>query len=85
MHRTEDPGITDIYQKLTTIFRDVFGEDHIVLRPESTAADVEGWDSLTHIRLVLSVERAFRVRFSAAEVAKLKNVGEFVESIRAKL
>jgi acyl carrier protein len=85
MHSTEDPKDAEIYRKLTGIFHDVFDDDDIVLRPETTAADVEGWDSLTHIRLVLNVERAFHVRFSAADVAKLKNVGEFVESIRAKL
>jgi len=85
MHRTEDPGVAEIYQKLTGIFHDVFDDDSIVLTPELTAADVEGWDSLTHIRLILSVERAFKVRFNAAEVARLKNVGEFVESIKAKL
>ena len=85
MHHIEDPGIAKIYQKLTGIFHDVFDDDTIVLSPELTAAGVEGWDSLTHIRLILSVERVFRVRFNAAEVARLKNVAEFVESIKAKL
>jgi acyl carrier protein len=85
MHHLEDSGIGEIYQKLTEIFHDVFDDDTIVLCPELTAAGVEGWDSLTHIRVVLNVERAFRVRFNAAEVARLKNVGEFVESIKAKL
>jgi acyl carrier protein len=49
-----------------------------------TADDVDGWDSLSHIRLVLGVAKAFGVKFSAAEVGGLKNVGEFVEVIRAK-
>jgi acyl carrier protein len=55
------------------------------LKAETTADDVDGWDSLSHIRLVLSVEKAFNVKFSAAEVGKLKNVGELVGLIRSKL
>ncbi|MBV8071492.1 MAG: acyl carrier protein [Acidobacteriaceae bacterium] len=74
-----------VYEKLTTVFRDVFDEDHIVLEPTTTADDVDGWDSLNHIRLVLAVSKAFGVKFSAAEVGELKDVGEFVELIRTKL
>ena len=74
----------EIYQKLTGIFRDVFDDDSIALRPQLTADDVDEWDSLSHIRLVLTVEKAFGVKFSAAEIAKLKNVGEFVELIQSK-
>ena len=74
-----------VYEKLTTVFRDVFDEDDIVLEPTTTAHDVDGWDSLNHIRLVLAVSKAFGVKFSAAEVGELKDVGEFVELIRTKL
>jgi acyl carrier protein len=74
----------EIYQKLTGIFRSVFDDDSIVARPGLTADDVDEWDSLSHIRLVLTVEKAFNVKFSASEVAKLKNVGEFVDLIRSK-
>ena len=85
MHHSEDLSTAEIYEELTRVFRNVFDDDALVLRPAMTAADVEGWDSLTHIRLILSVERAFRVRFSATEVGRLKNIGEFVEFIKAKL
>jgi acyl carrier protein len=74
-----------IYQRLNTIFVDVFDDDTVSLKAETTADDVDGWDSLSHIRLVLSVEKAFNVKFSAAEVGKLKNVGELVGLIRSKL
>jgi len=74
----------EIYQKLTRIFHDVFDDDDIVVRPELTADDVDEWDSLSHIRLVLTVEKTFNVKFSAFEIAKLKNVGEFVDLIRSK-
>ncbi|MBV9081559.1 MAG: acyl carrier protein [Acidobacteriaceae bacterium] len=74
----------EIYQKLNGIFRDVFDDDSIAVRPDLTAEDVDEWDSLSHIRLVLTVERAFNVKFSASEIGKLKNVGEFVDLIRSK-
>jgi acyl carrier protein len=74
-----------IYQRLSGIFGDVFDDDSVALNAETTADDVDGWDSLSHIRLVLTVEKAFNVKFSAAEVGKLKNVGELVGLIRSKL
>jgi acyl carrier protein len=73
-----------VYEKLTTVFRDIFDEDDLALKPSMTADDVDGWDSLTHIRLVLAVSKAFGVKFSASEVGNLKNVGEFVDVIKAK-
>lgn len=73
-----------IYEQLTQVFQDVFDDDELAITPDLTADDVEEWDSLSHIRLVLSVERAFKVKFSAAEVDKLKNVGDLVALIKAK-
>jgi acyl carrier protein len=75
----------EIYEKLTAIFRDVFDEDDLLLSPETTADDVDGWDSLTHIRLVLAVSKAFNVKFSASEIGNLKNVGEFAALIEKKV
>ena len=77
----EEPAV---YDKLTTVFRDVFDENDLVLKPGMTADDVDGWDSLSHIRLVLAVSKAFGVKFSASEVGGLKNVGEFAALIRTK-
>ncbi|HSY65607.1 MAG TPA: acyl carrier protein [Terriglobales bacterium] len=74
----------EIYKKLNTVFEDVFDDDSIVVRPELSADDVDGWDSLTHIRLILTVEKAFQVKFSASEIGKLKNVGGLAELIRSK-
>lgn len=73
-----------IYTRLTSVFRDVLDEDDLVLTPETTAEDVDGWDSLSHIRLVLAVSKSFGVKFSASEIGGLKNVGEFVELIQKK-
>jgi acyl carrier protein len=75
---------SQVYAKLTGIFHDLFDDDDLVLRADLTAEDVDGWDSLSHIRLVLAVQKAFGVKFSASEIGKLKNVGEFVDLIRSK-
>lgn len=74
-----------IYTRLTSVFRDVFDEDDLALTPETTAEDVDGWDSLSHIRLVLAISKSFGVKFSASEIGGLKNVGEFVELIQKKI
>jgi acyl carrier protein len=74
----------EIYERLTAIFHDVFDNEAIELTRELTADDVDEWDSLSHLRLVLSVEQAFKVKFSASEVGKLKNVGELVDLIEAR-
>jgi len=73
-----------IYGRLTAVFEDVFGEEDIKLKPDMTADDLDGWDSLTHVRLVLAVAKAFDIKFSAADVAGLKNVGDLVRVIEAK-
>ncbi len=72
-----------IYSRLAEIFEDVFDDDTIQLTPELSAKDVDGWDSLTHIRLLLTIERAFKVKFSTSEIGKLENVGDLVSLIKA--
>jgi acyl carrier protein len=74
----------EIYASLTDVMRDVFDDDKIVPTAEMTADDVEDWDSLSHIRLIISVEGAFGIRFSTVELGKLKSVGDLVTLIEAK-
>jgi acyl carrier protein len=74
----------EIYHRLNGVFSDVFDEDGIVVRPDLTAKDVAGWDSLTHIRLMLTVEKVFGVKFSASEIGMLNNVGDLVECLQSK-
>jgi acyl carrier protein len=76
---------TEIYPKLTAIFQEVLFDDELTLTPMTTADDVDGWDSLAHIRLVLAVSKAFNVKFSASEIGNLKNVGELVTLIETKV
>jgi acyl carrier protein len=72
-----------IYSRLTEIFEDVFDEDSIKITPELSAKDVDGWDSLTHIRLILTIEKAFKIKFSTSEIGRLENVGDLVSLIKA--
>lgn len=74
-----------IAQRLTAIFRDVFDDESIEIRDDMTAKDVEEWDSLNHINLIVAVERGFRVKFTTKEVSNLANVGEFIALIDSKL
>jgi acyl carrier protein len=76
---------TEIYERLTNVLHEVFDDDDIVARPELAASDVAGWDSLKHIRLIVSVEKAFQIRFSASEVSNLKNVGGLANLIQSKI
>lgn len=75
---------SDIYTRLTEIFKDVFDDDSITVTSVLSAKDVDGWDSLTHIRLILTVERAFKVKFSTSEIGKMENVGDMVTLIKTR-
>lgn len=75
----------DIYDRLNEIFRDVLDNDEIVLKPGITAADVDEWDSLSHIRIIVAIEQAFGIKFAVTEIGNLKDVGELVGVIQAKL
>lgn len=70
--------MSDVLARLNQVFQDVFDDDELSIRPETTAQDIEGWDSLMHVTLMVNVERAFGIRFTSTEVASLKNVGELV-------
>lgn len=74
----------EIYPRLTKIMRDVLDDDNLVATPELTANDVEGWDSVSHITLVVAIEEAFGIKFKSAELEKIKNVGQLVEEISKK-
>jgi acyl carrier protein len=73
-----------IYTQLTEIFRDLFDDDSIVLTPETTAADIPGWDSFNHINLIVATEAKFKIKFKTAEIESLRNVGHFVQVIQSK-
>ncbi len=76
---------TEIFERITPIIREVLDDDGLVVDGALSADQVDGWDSLNHIRLIVTVERAFGLKFTASETGRLKNVGEFVDLIRSKL
>lgn len=74
-----------ILSEVTTIYRDVLDNDSITLTPATTAMDVDEWDSLSHIELVVAMERHFKFRFTTSEIQSWVNVGELVANIEKKL
>jgi acyl carrier protein len=75
----------EILKKVNDIFVDVLDNEDIILTEESVADDIEEWDSLTHIQLVVAVEKAFKIKFSSAEILQWKNVGQMLSSIEEKI
>jgi acyl carrier protein len=73
-----------ILTQVRSIMEDVFDIDELDVTPTTTAADIEEWDSLSHIRLIVAVERKFKIKFKSAEIEALKNVGDLVNLIGAK-
>jgi acyl carrier protein len=73
-----------VYERLSNIFHDIFDDDSIVVIPTLSARDVDGWDSLTHIRLLLTIEKSFKVRFTTTEINNLENVQGLVKLIAAR-
>ena len=71
----------EIFQTLNEVFRDVFDDESITVNDQTTAADVDCWDSHMHISLIDAVEEAFDIRFDMKTVVKMKNVGEMVDVI----
>ena len=74
-----------IYRKLTEIFREVFDDDSIILKPETTAADIEDWDSVAHIGLIVAVEERLKIKFKSSELESLHNVGQLARLVEQKL
>jgi len=75
---------TEVLKNINTIFIEVLDEENIKLTENTSAADVDGWDSLTHIQLVVSVEKFFKIRFTSKEIQSWKNVGEMMDCIKSK-
>jgi acyl carrier protein len=74
-----------IEDRLTKVFRDVFDDDQITLRRDMTAADIDDWDSISHVNLLVAIESEFAVHFEIGEFKQLKNVGGMMDLIEAKL
>ncbi len=73
-----------IYEQLTSVFRDVFQDDALTISPDTTAQDVEGWDSGRMIELVMAAESHFGIRFTSREVDGMMRVADFADTIERK-
>ena len=78
-------GVHVTMDQLKEIMRDVFDDDNIEPTEAMTAEDVEDWDSMSHIRLMVSIEKQFKIKFTNAEVEKLRNVGDLLKAINSKV
>ncbi|MBQ9550197.1 MAG: acyl carrier protein [Lachnospiraceae bacterium] len=74
-----------LFEKITEIFREEFDDDSLVIVDETNAADIEDWDSLAQVELVMTMEKEFNMKFNIKEVRELKNVGEMADLIMSKL
>lgn len=75
----------EILSQVVEIFKDELDNEEIELTMESTAKDIEDWDSLSHIHLMVAIEKHFKIRFTSSEISNFKNVGEMVESVKNRL
>ena len=75
----------DLIDRITSVFREVFDDDSLVLSPEMSADDIDDWDSLSHIRLIVSHEKEFGVKFKTTEIGDIRNVGGFIDLLKSKL
>ena len=76
---------TEVYERLNEVFRDVFDDEEIMVNADTTADDIEDWDSLEHINLIAAVEQEFGIKFSMGQVVSMKNVGEMVSIIESNI
>ena len=74
----------EILEKLAGIFHEELDNEEIVLSRDTTADDIEEWDSLSHIQLIVAVEKAFKIRFTSSEIQSWNNVGEMIDCILSK-
>ena len=75
----------ELFEKITEIFREEFDDDTLVIVDETNAADIEDWDSLAQVELIMTLEKEFNMKFNIKEVRELKNVGEMADLIMSKL
>ena len=75
----------DILKRVEDIFREELEQDELVFTDETTAEDVEGWDSLSHVQLVAAMEEAFGIEFKSREILSWDNIGDLIDCIEKKV
>ncbi|MBN3035443.1 MAG: acyl carrier protein [Bacteroidales bacterium] len=77
--------LAEIFKQVNEIFKDIFEEDDIVIEAETSAKDIDGWDSLTHMQMITAVEKHFKIKFELNEILNFKNAGDMCRLIQTKL
>jgi acyl carrier protein len=77
--------LDNLLNELQDIFRDVFDRPDLMISRESSASTVDDWDSLTHVNLITAISMKYKIRFALGELEELKNVGDLMDLMRAKL
>ena len=75
----------NIIEKLNKIFQTVFDDSEISIKPEMTSNDIDGWDSLSHINLIVAVENLFHIKFTQKELLVFRNIGDLLKGIEGKV
>ena len=81
MHMNRD----EVLKKVNKVFNEIFDDDNLKIKDETTANDIEDWDSLTHITLISSIEEEFNIKFDMSDIVNFKNVGDMIDAIIKKL
>jgi acyl carrier protein len=84
-HKINNMEKNEILIQVQDVFCDILDEESIILGYETTSNDIDGWDSLTHIQLVVAIEKHFKIKFSSSEILSWKNIGEMITSLSVKL
>lgn len=74
----------DMLLQINTVFREILDNDQLIISENTAASDIDEWDSLTHIQLVVAIEKKFNIRFNSMEINSWKNVGEMLDCIQKK-
>ncbi len=75
----------DIFKQLIALFREILEDEQLVITPESSAKDIEAWDSLTHIHIIVAVEQQYKIKFTTAEMKGMKTIGDMANLIVNKV
>ena len=80
----QDGPLAEIHRVVEDVFRDLFRDEGLAINTETSAKDIEGWDSLAHITLIVAIEKKFGIKFKLAELQELSNVGDILALVKAK-
>jgi len=80
----QDDPVGEIHRVVQGIFRDLFRSESLAIHAETSAKDIEGWDSLAHITLIVAIEKKFGIKFKLAELQEVRNVGDILALVKTK-